>query len=144
MSGADAHAFKEWAIQQHCVLTAPVDKLKGLRVGIDAEDYLYSLLAVGSGEPLLPALGGLPFTLKKCVDDDLRGFRDAEIAPIFVFNGLDHACKDRASILREGLKASAILNEAWTIYDQGKGEDAVKAFGKACEHISTATFLRQS
>ena len=131
--GSNALAFKDWASSEDCVASAPVDQLRNVHVGIDAEDYLHSLLVTGSREPLLPALGGLPFSLKKRVDDDLLGFRDAGIEPLFVFNGLDLACKDRASILRESRKASGILESAWSTYDEGKGEAAVSLFGKACK-----------
>ena len=95
--------------------------------------------------PLLPAHGGQPFTLKKRIDEDLEGFQAAGIEPIFVFNGLDLACKDRANILNDSRRASAVLNDAWQIYDQGKGEEAVLMFGKACmfsiEFVSMHTMI---
>ncbi|KAK0767316.1 hypothetical protein LTR59_018400, partial [Friedmanniomyces endolithicus] len=67
----------------------------------------------------------------KHVDDDLQGFRDADIKPIFVFNGLQAASKDGTMVVREAKRAAKILDDAWSIYDQGRGEDAVNAFGKA-------------
>ena len=132
--GSNALAFKNWAANENVITTTPVEQFRGRRIGIDADDYLQTLLVSGNREPLLPAHGGKPFTLTKRVDEDLESFRAAGIEPIFVFNGLDLACKDRASILNESRRASGILNEAWQIYDQGKGEDAVLMFGKACKY----------
>ena len=133
--GSNALAFKEWAVNENIVNVTPIENFKGARIGIDAENYLHSLLSLGNREPLLPAHAGLPFTLKKRVDEDIQSFQDAGIEPFFLFNGLDLACKDRASILSESRKASAILHEAWLVYDQGQGEDAVQKFGKACKYI---------
>jgi len=47
---------------------------------------------------------------------------------------VDVACKDRATISRECRKALKILDDAWSAYDNGRGEDAVTAFGKVCEY----------
>ena len=131
--GSNTLAFKHWAVSENVITVTPIEQFKAKRIGIDAEDYLQSLLVTGNREPLLPAHGGKPFTLQKRVDEDLDNFEEAGITPFFVFNGLDLACKDRTSILKESQRASAILNEAWQIYDQGKGEDAVSMFGKACK-----------
>ena len=49
---------------------------------------------------------------------------------IFVFNGLGLPVKDRASVLRESRKAESTLKTAWSVYDAGNAEEAVKAFGK--------------
>ena len=133
---SSAFAFKAWATSEQVITTSTVEQFNGKRIGIDAEDYLHSLLIAGNREPLLPALGGKPFCLLRRVDEDVEGFRAAGIEPLFIFNGLDVACRDRASILGESRKASNVLNEAWQIYDQGRGEEAVLQFGKACESTS--------
>lgn len=132
--GSNALAFKEWAVNEGITASGPIEQLRNRTVGIDAEDYLQSLLTAGNREPLLPALGGLPFTLKTRVDQDLDAFAEAEVVPVFVFNGLDLACHDTASVLTESRKASTTLTDAWNIYDQGKGEEAVSMFSKACEY----------
>ncbi|KAK0318338.1 hypothetical protein LTR91_010218 [Friedmanniomyces endolithicus] len=134
-------AFKEWVQSEGLETSGKIDQFRKSCIAFDAEDYLDTLLtATLSREPLLPALGGLPFALQKHIDDDLQRFRDAEIKPIFVFNGLQAASKDGTMVAREGKRAAKILDEAWGIYDQGRGEDAVNAFGKACtykiQHIS--------
>ncbi|TKA41326.1 hypothetical protein B0A54_06228 [Friedmanniomyces endolithicus] len=126
-------AFKEWVQSEGLETSGKIDQFRKSCIAFDAEDYLDTLLtATLSREPLLPALGGLPFALQKHIDDDLQRFRDAEIKPIFVFNGLQAASKDGTMVAREGKRAAKILDEAWGIYDQGRGEDAVNAFGKAC------------
>lgn len=134
--GSNALAFKTWATNEKVVNNSPTEQFRNARVGIDAEDYLHSLLITGNREPLLPALGGKPFCLWRRVDDDLEGYKAAGIEPWFVFNGLDLACRDRVSLQNESTKASHFLNEAWSIYDQGRGEDAVITFGKACMYRS--------
>lgn len=129
----DFKSFKDWAVHENVAITSPVEQFKDKRIGVDARDYLHSLLTKHSREHLVPALGGKPFGLYSAVDEDIEGFRAANIEPIFIFNGLDLACRDRAAVLNEGKMASNILNEAWTIYDEGKGADAVDQFGKACK-----------
>ena len=124
--------FKDWALNAGAVFTSDIEELRGCRIGIDAEEFLAGLLFGRDREPLLPALGGLPFELHKRIDKALERFSSACIEPIFVFNGLDLACKDRASILRASLKATETLETAWAIYDSGEGDQAVEAFGKAC------------
>jgi len=127
-------AFKEWAAQESLIRNAPLDEFRGTRIGIDAEDYLTSvLIAPNTREPLLPALGGLPFSLQKNVDADLKSFQDAGITPIFIFNGVNIASQDRAAAGKQARKASGTLNDAWSIYDSGQGDGAVAAFGKACK-----------
>lgn len=137
--GSNSLAFKTWCRETHVYHFANLEEFKDAVIGIDAEDYLHSLLVTRNVEPLLPAHGGEGFTLKQRVDDDLAKFEEAGIVPYFVFNGLDLACKDRASILKESLKAAQNLGNAWQIYDEGKGEDSVVGFGKACKWSSLAT-----
>ena len=128
-------AFKEWVQSEGLEFSGKIDQFRKSCIAFDAEDYLDTLLtATLSREPLLPALGGLPFALQKHVDDDLQGFRDADIKPIFVFNGLQAASKDGTMVVREAKRAAKILDDAWSIYDQGRGEEAVNAFGKACKY----------
>lgn len=128
-----ATTFKDWCRAEGLESTGETEQFEHTRIAIDAEDYLHALLTSSTREPLLPALGGLPFGLQKCVDDDIQAFSDADIEVIFVFNGLDVAAKDRQGVSREVAKASKVLDEAWAIYDQGRGDDAVAAFGKACK-----------
>lgn len=140
--GSHALGFKEWALKEAAYWNDDIEDLRGLKVGIDAEEYLAGFL-VSRKEPLLPALGGLPFSLKLRVDEDLQRFREAGIEVTFVFNGLEPACRDRANILKASNKASETLDTAWRIYDAGRADDAVAAFGLACEfgHAQTGCAL---
>ena len=132
-------AFKEWVRAEALEETSPLEEFRGTCIGIDADDYLTTLLSTAhTREPLLPALGGLPFALEKHVDQDLANFRNMGIRPLFVFNGVQVASRDRAMVRRESQKLAKMLDDAWAIYDQGRGEDSVNAFGKACECLSTA------
>jgi hypothetical protein len=126
--------LKDWARNEGLDSVGQLEQFRGTAIGIEAEDYLNSILTnTLTREPLLPALGGLPFALQKHVDEDLANYRDAGIIPRFVFNGLQVASKDKAIVSREARKAAKILDDAWSIYDQGRGEEAVNAFGKACK-----------
>lgn len=127
-------AFKAWAHAEGLVVPADLAEFRKSKIGIDAEDYLSTRLTdAQTREPLLPALGGLPFALRQHVDSDLENFKKAGIEPLFVFNGMDCAFKDRKSIVKESQKAITLLDEAWKVYDQGRGDEAVVAFGKACK-----------
>lgn len=131
-----ASTFKDWVKAESLESTGSLSQFRDTRLAIDAEDYLTSLLTTTlTREPLLPALGGLPFALQKHVDADVTHFQNAGITPVFVFNGLDVGSRERAIISKESKKAAATLSEAWTIYDQGRGDDAVVAFGKACKSL---------
>ena len=135
--GSNPLTFKEWAANEGIITSAALEQLRKARIGIDADDYLRTLLTASPPrEPLLPALGGLPLSFYERIDEDLERFREAGIQPVFIFNGLDYACKDRTTILRESRKASSTLNEAWNVYGDGKGEEAVLAFGKACQYTT--------
>lgn len=133
--GSESLAFKDWLKAEGLVVSANLNhEWNGKTIGIDAEDYLNTLLTnPQTREPLLPALGGLPFALREHIDKDLEQFRKAGIKPYFMFNGLEIGCRDRKTISKESQKAVQILDEAWRVYDQGRGDDAVVAFGKACK-----------
>lgn len=137
--GSESLAFKDWLRNEGLLHTGNIKQIfDDTIIGFEADDYLNSILTnVTTREPLLPALGGLPFGLQHHVDTDLDRFETAGIRPYFIFNGLDTACRDRKSVLNESQKASKTLHDAWTIYDSGRGDDAVVAFGKACGSSSS-------
>jgi hypothetical protein len=132
---AESLAFREWLLAEDLVRTAAVDEFEDAVVGFDAEDYINMLLSRElTREPLLPALGGLPFALTDHIDRDLdQMLAQFRKPPMFIFNGLDVAVHDSKMIAKEGQKAVKILDEAWSVYDQGRGDAAVEAFGKTCE-----------
>lgn len=127
-------AFRDWARAEALESWGELDEFAGTCLAIDAEEYLNSVLTTAAtSEPLLPALGGLPFALEQHIDQDLKRFRDAKIEPLFIFNGIELAVKDSSFQIKESQKTAKILDDAWNIYDQGRGEEAVVAFGKAGE-----------
>lgn len=128
-----AKDFRDFAANERITNTGPIDQLKEKHVVIDAEDFLEIILtSQASREPLLPALGGLPFALRKHVDVHLASFDEHNITPTFIFEGLDLACKDRSTIARDSRLAARSLDEAWNLYSQSRPDEAVLGFGKSC------------
>lgn len=126
-------SFKSWAISEDLESSSSIEDLRSRKIAIDAEDYLFGIISLQpSHEPLLPALGGLPLRLASRVMTDIQNFKDAGIEVEFVFNGLELACRDRASMLADSRKATKILDQAWKDYDDSQGELAVSNFAKAC------------
>lgn len=132
---AESLAFRDWAKQEAIVTTVPISQFEDAVIGYDAEDFVNVLLAQdGTREPLLPALGGLPFALKAHIDRELENIQKfTKKKPLFMFNGIDLALHDRKTISKESDRAVRILEEAWRVYDNGDGDAAVRAFEKACE-----------
>ena len=54
---------------------------------------------------------------------------------MFILNGLDLGCEDRTSVLRESRKIDSALKATWSVYDEGRGTDAVLAFGRLGGYI---------
>lgn len=129
--------FKEWASKKNLIQKSKISDFDTATIGFDAEAYINNLLSnTNTREPLLPALGGLPFALTQHIDAELARLREANITPWFVFNGIEMAPRDRKTLLKEGQKAVKVLETAWEVYDQGRGDDAVANFGKICKlHI---------
>ncbi|EKG16520.1 DNA repair protein [Macrophomina phaseolina MS6] len=118
----------DWAasLAEHSKL----EELAGCSVAIDAADHLNRLLNDPQWkEPLLPALGGLPFSMKRLVDDDLQRWKNHKIQPLFVFNGLDIGRREK--LFRTSDEASRVTAEAWELYNQSEAERAVTTFGEA-------------
>lgn len=135
-----ASDFASWAKAEGVLHEASLETVtKGnveFKIAIDAEDFLSSILTGGQStyEPLLPALGGVPFTLESHIDTRLEAFQTSGINPIFVFSGGLPVYRERNAITRDSIKASAVLNEAWNIYARGRAEESVDEFGKVCKY----------
>jgi len=120
--------FDSWSTNRS--ETNTFSDLEGARIGIDASFYLNRLLSQSpSKEPLLPALGGLPFSLRANIENELQVFTNHNITPLFVFNGLDLG--KRYQPFRASDNASRLHKEAWNLYDQRNSEKAVDTFGKS-------------
>ncbi|EME86477.1 uncharacterized protein MYCFIDRAFT_115349, partial [Pseudocercospora fijiensis CIRAD86] len=137
-----SHEFKEWAASKGLIQKSHISDFEDATIGFDAEAFINNLLSnTSTREPLLPALGGLPFALTQHIDAELARFREAKITPWFVFNGIEMAPRDRKTLLKEAQKAVKVLETAWEVYDQGRGDDAVANFGKICTY-RTSHILR--
>jgi len=125
--------FTEWAASAQLGHTVPLSQLKNHRLGIEAEDYINNLISTPpTREPLLPALGGLPFSLEETVKSQLAAFRKHSIQPYFVFSGLKHDSQEDK--LQASLKASKTIAHAWDLYGASQPETAVNEFGTLCMH----------
>ena len=88
--------FAEWSAG--LAEQAPLSSIANTTVGIEAAEYLTRLsdfkLPAGQNsgvqpEPLLPALGGLPFSLSRVINHQLDAWQRHGIKPVFVFSGLN-------------------------------------------------------
>lgn len=133
-------SFNEWASSSQLIETAEFEQLRGRILGIEAEDYIDSMLtSPASKEPLLPALGGLPFAIDSVVEGHLSLLDKAGIKPLFVFSGLRFNDPDEK--LQADLKAAKSVGAAWDLYGASEPERAVTEFGNTCT-ISRMLFER--
>jgi hypothetical protein len=97
-------------------------------------------------EPLLSALGGLPYGLRSEIDADLENWKTYGVTPMFVFDGL-YIIGQEDMALRIAKEASRRSDKAWESYQNAKTEqqlkDAVKGFGELgiYPRTTTSTFL---
>jgi hypothetical protein len=97
-------------------------------------------------EPLLSALGGLPYGLRSEIDADLENWKTHGVTPMFVFDGL-YIIGQEDMALRIAKEASRRSDKAWESYQNAKTEqqlkDAVKGFGELgiYPRTTTSTFL---
>lgn len=136
--------------------TLSLATLKGSKIGIDANNYIDSVIRA-NGEPLIQALGGFPYTLLEHIAMDLAAFKNHGITPFFVFDGLSvnsqqpvtsDSTKRETSIPPAGStnSSSNIVSEtanilhkrtqAWDDYEKGQAEQAVRGF----DQISDLSF----
>lgn len=123
--------FLEWATAAQLVKSAPLSELEGTSLAIDAEYYIDKLLSdVGTREPLLPALGGMPFVLESQISSQITVLKENKITPYFVFNGLNVNRQRRKLV--SSLEHSKNVSHAWDLYNQSDPEQAVTEFGQSC------------
>ena len=122
---------------------APLGELDGAVIGIEASHYLNRLLVNPTlKEPLLAALGGLPFTMRSTVTNDIVAFRDAGITPVFVFDGMD--VNKTKALFQQADEAVRANTTAWNLYNQHQAENAVAAFGESCRILLDANMTHES
>lgn len=123
-------SVEEWVGDQR-IAVFPLDAIKDAAIGVDASHYLTLKLnrEYTAHEPLLGALGGLPFGLKHAIETELRELKAHQISLVFVFNGLDFGRSDYAA--RSSEAARLAHRTSWDFYDQGNADEVVKAFTRA-------------
>lgn len=120
--------LREWASATGLLETSPFTQLEHRRIAIAAENYINGLLTgPQTREPLLPALGGLPFTLDKLLRDQLQVFKECNITPIFIFDGLRNNAQQTQ--LRSAAAYAKTVGGAWDLYNASDPERAVSEFG---------------
>lgn len=110
--------------------TEALSKLSGCTIAIDAAEYMSRFLHPSPVvEPLLSALGGAPFTMRKQVADDLDRLKKLNITPVFYFDGLEFG--PNYTPFEESDKSSNLHAQAWKLYSRQEPGEAVKTFGKS-------------
>jgi len=123
--------FEDWADSAQLRESGSLDQLEDASIAIEAEYFIDSILTGGTKEPLLPALGGVPFTIDSILEERLRVLREHKIRPTFCFNGLNP--NRQRQKLEASLRYSKIVGEAWDLYNASNPERAVAEFGTSCE-----------
>lgn len=110
---------------------SPLEELSGCAIAIEAADYISTRILNHPQwkEPLLPALGGLPFGMKRHVESDIERFKTYKIQPIFIFSGLDFGKKE--DVFRQSQEAAVTNANAWDLYNHHEAEKAVAMFGES-------------
>ncbi|CRG90670.1 putative protein YlaA [Talaromyces islandicus] len=126
-------ALDDWAASRPYTLA--LSSLKGTVIGIDATYYLYQHLHHHSTrEPLLIALGGLPFALRANIERELRALKELGIGVAFVFDGLQFGVEEsqtRARTESTRAESARAFEQAWDLYDQQQADQVVDAFSNA-------------
>jgi hypothetical protein len=127
--------IEEWGSPR--VQTFPFTSLRHAVIGVDASHYLdLRLNSPTSIEPLLNAIGGIPYTLKATLRGDLEAFQAVDTTLIFVFDGLDYKNKELYTSARSNATLKA-HKDGWKEYYNKENEKEVaaertlKAFAKA-------------
>jgi len=108
----------------------PLADLKHGVIGVEATSYLQRMINELAHEPLVVALGGIPFGLKKQIEVELDRWKDYNITPLFVFDGQSIVGKNEIT-MRDSKLALSKTQKAWDIYAEGQPAQAVTAFGAA-------------
>ena len=127
--------FDKW-VNKHVEL-CPLNMLKDAVIGVNASYYLDLRLNGNGEEPLKHALGGLPFCLKKAIEDDLALLRQHGVTLLFVFDGLEYVNKSQP--VSQSTESKRVQDEAWHHYLSGDSKRTVSDFGKAKYPVDTMT-----
>mmetsp|Transcript_4646 Transcript_4646/g.16348 ORF Transcript_4646/g.16348 Transcript_4646/m.16348 type:complete len:704 (+) Transcript_4646:98-2209(+) len=128
----------EFLLERQLIQTESIDKLAGLRVGIDGNAWLRQLRL---SEPRQVAMGGLPLTLEETVATNIAKWKQAGTLPTFVFNGVG-VKRDRAPLnVNSFVSRVQKRQHAWETYGGGN-EEAADAQFAAVEQSLAANFGR--
>jgi len=128
------NGFQEWAASSGVLAKYSLSELSEHGLAIHAEDYIDKILKGSeTKEPLLPALGGIPFVIESTIDSHIKIFRELNIKIVFVFNGLDS--NSQRKNLASSLDHSKNISEAWDLYNASDPEQAVIKFGNSCMFV---------
>ena len=122
------HEFELWSAPR--IDTNHLSDLSGAVLAIEADFYLGRLLNNSPAkEPLLSALGGLPFSFQKHIQAELDVLHKNGVKPVFVFSGLDVG--KRYSPFALGDAVASLNTVAWDLYNRHEAQDAVENFGNS-------------
>jgi hypothetical protein len=124
--------FTEWAAAAQLGHIDSFEELNERRLGIEADDFIANILTTSpTKEPLLPALGGLPFALEEAIAHQISILKKHGCQPYFIFNGVTaNGQEDR---LQTAVRAIKSIANAWELYGASEPERAVAEFGTLCK-----------
>lgn len=112
--------------ERKLLVHAPLEALRGTRLGIDATHYIKTLLSdPTSREPLVASTGGLPLALGQRIENDLRVLEKYGIKPVFILAGLPLASRPPPKGIDPQERETHVKQEAWSFYENGEVEKAV-------------------
>lgn len=115
---------------QSLVHQGKLERLRGVRVGVDAVFWLRSIQALK--DPFADALGGIPPGIFGFVDKELEAFRKNDIHPLFVFQGVAPGPQHSMFVSRMDQQ----MELAWTYLAKGQKSEAQKCFAVSTSRIN--------
>lgn len=82
------NSLESYLFERKLAGTGSIEILTNSVIGIDVEHYL-SRIYTYKKEQALPAIGGIPTSLRDYIQSDLQTFQEFNIKPIFVISGLN-------------------------------------------------------
>ncbi|THZ36588.1 hypothetical protein D6C87_09066 [Aureobasidium pullulans] len=133
--------FNEWAASAQLGHTDSFVELNDRRLGIEAEDFIANILTTApTKEPLLPALGGLPFALEEIIIQQVTTLKDHGCEPYFIFSGV--VSNGQEERLQSAIRATKSIAKAWDLYGASQPEYAVTEFGTLSGTINVENIYR--
>mmetsp|Transcript_15913 Transcript_15913/g.25330 ORF Transcript_15913/g.25330 Transcript_15913/m.25330 type:complete len:778 (-) Transcript_15913:171-2504(-) len=117
-------------MEQSLIYNERLDKLRGVKIGIDAVYWLRSIQALK--DPFADALGGVPPGIFGFVDKELESFRKNDMQPFFIFQGIAPGPQHSMFISR----MDAQMENAWTCLARGQKSEAQKCFAVSTSRIN--------